>query len=501
MMILIDDLDRCRPEKVREVLEAVNFLCTSGECFVVLGMARTIVEHCVGLSFRHAVDTMPWEAFELAPEEIARFTEKARAAGSVASRAVPVDQEAKRLAFARLFLDKLIQIEVSIPEPTPVQKKKLFETDEERQSREAVDVQVTKWLAISKATLGAIVPVAKAALVLIIVIGIGIQVGRALAPAVDRLVAPAEQPSQPTLTKLTTLLSQLQTEIGPQPRILAGTSVNAGGWLASWPFLAAALSVLAALSISLRRLPHQSVVDAKPFTNALAIWHPLVMTSGARNTPRTARRFQNRVRYLAMRQRALVFGAPIPRLEGWVRALFRAPAAQPEPLLVLPSNISLLDDRDHDLGQIGEWLTRGVEGQCALASVRQTSEGTRIDVHQGTIGEDAVRALASGQVRIPEPILVALAAIDELSSAWIDDPDVFGVVVATKRSSVADPNEAAVAEAIARHTAAGNSWENLKHYRRAYLRLCSELDHVKPRAARSAAPVQTEASIPAEVGA
>src|ERR1044072_4203617 len=40
MLIFIDDLDRCRPENVLETLEAVNFLTTSGDCFVVIGMGR-----------------------------------------------------------------------------------------------------------------------------------------------------------------------------------------------------------------------------------------------------------------------------------------------------------------------------------------------------------------------------------------------------------------------------------------------------------------------------
>ena len=33
IVIIIDDLDRCRPEKIREVMEAVNFLVSSGKCF------------------------------------------------------------------------------------------------------------------------------------------------------------------------------------------------------------------------------------------------------------------------------------------------------------------------------------------------------------------------------------------------------------------------------------------------------------------------------------
>jgi hypothetical protein len=85
-------------------------------------------------------------------------------------------------------------------------------------------------------------------------------------------------------------------------------------------------------------------------------------------------------------------------------------------------------------------------------------------------------------------MLVALAAIDELAPGWIDDPQSFALVT-KNRSVLVDPNEIALAEAIRKHTQGGNSWENLTHYRRAYLRLCSELDHAKSPAARAAATV------------
>ncbi|SMG64791.1 protein containing KAP P-loop domain, partial [methanotrophic bacterial endosymbiont of Bathymodiolus sp.] len=34
MIIFIDDLDRCAKENVLEVLEAINFLVTSGHCYI-----------------------------------------------------------------------------------------------------------------------------------------------------------------------------------------------------------------------------------------------------------------------------------------------------------------------------------------------------------------------------------------------------------------------------------------------------------------------------------
>src|SRR5260370_13689760 len=98
------------------------------------------------------------------------------------------------------------------------------------------------------------------------------------------------------------------------------------------------LVALGLVSTALRRVPERTITDTKPFVNALNIWHPLVMTSGAKNTPRTARRFQNRVRYLAMRQRALSPGPPQSRFERCGRRNLKAEVPRPYPLLVLPDS-------------------------------------------------------------------------------------------------------------------------------------------------------------------
>ena len=45
LLILIDDLDRCRPEQVVATLEAINFLVSAGPCFVVIGIAPEQVMH------------------------------------------------------------------------------------------------------------------------------------------------------------------------------------------------------------------------------------------------------------------------------------------------------------------------------------------------------------------------------------------------------------------------------------------------------------------------
>src|SRR5262249_29286097 len=98
LLILIDDLDRCQPENVVEVLEAISFLVSAGDCIVVLGMDREYVDACVGLRFK------------VVAEELSGRTGTAEETG----RQVRQD-------FAQHYLQKLVNIEVPVPQATEAQ--------------------------------------------------------------------------------------------------------------------------------------------------------------------------------------------------------------------------------------------------------------------------------------------------------------------------------------------------------------------------------------------
>ena len=48
LVIIIDDLDRCNKDQILRIFEAVNFLCTSGPCFVLLAMDKERVIEMLG---------------------------------------------------------------------------------------------------------------------------------------------------------------------------------------------------------------------------------------------------------------------------------------------------------------------------------------------------------------------------------------------------------------------------------------------------------------------
>ncbi len=95
LVLLIDDLDRCSPEKIRDIVEAINFLVTAGECYIVLGMARKVVEYYLGNSFTDAIKTMPASLLGLTDDEV-------KVVGK------------RESAFANLYLQKMIQLQFNL---------------------------------------------------------------------------------------------------------------------------------------------------------------------------------------------------------------------------------------------------------------------------------------------------------------------------------------------------------------------------------------------------
>jgi KAP-like P-loop domain-containing protein len=473
MLIVIDDLDRCRPEKVREVLESVNFLVSSGECFVILGMAREIVRHCVGLSFSRVVDTMPWEAFDLPAEDIERVLRDARTSFGMPTRGRKrpnVTVAAKRAAFAELFLDKLVQIEISIPEPTPQQKAQLFAT-----AQAEAEQRAARWLKIGSSVTDVLQPLVCATLVAFAVIASGFQVGQrfdSLWPVADATDLPVRQdidaeaqsgagvPAEglsPTNNDgeaanpnngrgaASSGLGVSSSKPGVPAYLTAGAAMPVR-WYSSWPFGLAVLALAAAGLGALRRVPQQPVADSAAFAKAITKWHPIVLTEGARNTPRTARRFQNRVRYLAMRQRALEEGPQFSPAERLVRSLIGVKSGKPAPLM-------------------------------------------RLDDKQSTPYEQWKQTRESGLERpvyIPEETLVALAAIHQFEPEWVRDEEQF------KRHVVDGTDSTSHALAAALKELPDAQRPHLRTYREAYLRLSSDVD--QPIAAPVSAPATASTS-------
>jgi hypothetical protein len=403
MVIMIDDLDRCRPQNVLDVLEAVNFLAGAGPCFIFLGIDEDKVVSSVAHEFKDTILNLP-------PRDADR---KADAAS--------LSPDANGLAaFARAYLEKLINITIPVPESTARTSATLLDLPPE--ATEAADPAAEQ-----EESAGPVSPWPR-------------RVRRGLATALDAAVGggavvvvavalisgalnlldlrPAEQPAEARQqqettaavppTSDTTSNTASSTPLTEETATASGTTtpeappeaphVSAEEISRGLPWLHGAVLVLAVLLVvyfaARRSIDRREgvVEDSVDFRDALAIWNPVIFA--ANPTPRGVKRYQNRLRYLAMRARGDA------RPPDWIDRLFRrlghrvdGTAAEPplaieEPTLVALGAIDALapDILEGDSAKTGERLNSALIG---ARTKRGASDGgqapdTRavIDAHQ-----------------------------------------------------------------------------------------------------------------------
>jgi KAP family P-loop domain len=361
LLVLVDDLDRCLSESVLDVLEAVNFLTSSGRCYVVLGMAIERVEAGLAATFaKQATGTLPGESVR---------------------------------AYAREYLEKLINIRVAVPKPDHEQSRRLLSDnglwtsdseesmvgssrmpgtthvrpDGKNGSKENHSPGVTdpptwklrgwaqKWLPLA------------GMLALLILAGVSMyQAGS--------LLGSWGQERPPRETGSASATSSAQSEPPETPAapaaLLPHDSIKGVIPLPQKCYsltLVAGLGLVALLALGMHRLIFAPVLvtrNSPEYLKALRKWQPLI--SERRATPRAMKRFLNHLRFLASRQRA-------PResgesmLDAWLRR-FRSREEASAPAVEKAKNEEA-DEADQSKAEeapLGEALL------VALATLRYT---------------------------------------------------------------------------------------------------------------------------------
>ncbi len=325
MVLLIDDLDRCAPENVVKMLEAINFLVSSGKCFVVMAISRRVIEEYVSQQLGEAADNLSPLVVPVLEGQPAPTEEQAR--------------KARRIAFARQYLEKLINVELPVPQLTQEHAARLTE----EHAREAYLPDDTRRRTFQR--VGAIL-FGTLAFGLAASLGWGLRIPAPKAPeqAVAQVSAPVPQgASTPGETKVAQGPAPAEQQASSAPRdwsIADGDAPASSPWSALlWAGLVLALWLARGHAL----FPRDVVVrDSQPFIDALNIWRPVIMLN--HRTPRSIKRFLNRVRFYAMCQRALAApaahmspGGVIPAFVGWLRAM---PAPQPQ----LPAG---MEEKEH----------------------------------------------------------------------------------------------------------------------------------------------------------
>jgi hypothetical protein len=391
LTLLIDDLDRCRPQNVLDVLEAVNFLVSSGRCYVVLGIDREMVERFVGYGFR-----------EVAEEIFDRDDEPAEQGDAEAAG------RARRAAFARQYLEKLINIEVAVPRVEEAAGRDLVRPPEPRTETRKRGQRLAGWIRSLPGRWWALP--ALLAVTLIVGLWLGSWFGKEPAPVVadTPAAAPAavEPQAEPEVPGEDAVLGEEappaeitddeQLATGPPARLIPGEE---GDRHHLWFWLAVVVLLAAATIWVLTTLPQVEVHDSPEFVQALDAWFPLLHAETP--TPRSIKRFLNRVRCYAMRQR---------------------PAEPPKTRW----------------GAVGDWF-RGLVGK---------PQETDNDFRE--------------RLKIPERALVALAAIEHVYPDLLRDPDFWTNPWATQVRNDQEGHSLSISEIV------GSDLPEIFRYRRAF---------------------------------
>jgi hypothetical protein len=206
----------------------------------------------------------------------------------------------------------------------------------------------------------------------------------------------------------------------PPPSYHPGQGAWPARWMLSAPFYLVGIFLLLVANIVLTTRPGVVTEDSQTFTDALEqVWYKLVLAK--QSTPRAAKRFVNRVRYLAMRQRAYSEQGSL-----WERVLF-------------PQRL------------------------------REPSSAEKLQT-------------------IPEPLLVAMAAIEQLEPVWIYDRDAFMWLAKSDSTLVGYPgtnamSDALIEEARADHIKTFNDkfgWEALSAHRNRFVAIWPRTDPTEP---------------------
>lgn len=336
MALFVDDLDRCRPEQVYDMLESINFLISCGDCFVIMGLARRRVERCVGLVFDKVAAEMPDQVD-----------------GRLLSDAD------KRQRFARQYLEKLINIEVPVPKGEPAQMWTLLLNLQAKAPRPGKMERAAQKLT---ELLPHLIPAALCGLVAALAIWCSFHQfsGEEISPEPTKekspaVVAETNFPNEPASDAVPAKRNPIP--LAPQIGEAKFTPGQQGG-VPLWAILVVTAAILAPGILRLSRRSGAVIEDSPEFVRALEEWFPF-FARRPEMTPRVVKRFINRVRYFAMME-----GSFRPALRWWERlASYLKP--EPAPASVGPAPKHTSEDTLVALATINERHSEWFAGNLA----------------------------------------------------------------------------------------------------------------------------------------
>jgi photosystem II stability/assembly factor-like uncharacterized protein len=305
MVVFVDDIDRCDPAVVPEVLELVNFLMSSGGCYVVLGAEKKWVQAAVANAYKDIAATIALHD-----------------GGTV---------DAAHKEFAHRYLEKLVNLEVPVTASGDNVVKDMLKTlrDPEPQAK--------RWSTASLRRLVSYAPLLLAFALIIGAAGAGRMVGHMRLDPAPSPPAIAAAPMPPIAADSAPVRpcppDSKECKDQPLPMLpMVGSTPYVGGAAGDWNFSLVAAGVAALLMallgvLSSMRVPKFVRSDSVNFLSALVIWTDWL--SERHKTPRSFKRFVNKVRFLAMLERG-ASAQPARWRSRWRWRSWRSQAPLPE---------------------------------------------------------------------------------------------------------------------------------------------------------------------------
>ncbi|GAC16619.1 KAP family P-loop NTPase fold protein [Aliiglaciecola lipolytica] len=261
LTIFIDDLDRCKEQRIMDVMETINYLVSSGDCYIIVGMEREPIENAI-CSYYQSTHT-------------------------------DVDQDALKIK-AKRYLEKIINIEIPVPTASSDQFDGLVSSN-----ISAPPEAKFTWL--------------KPLLIFLVFIA-SFLIGSYFSSLINN-EQPISSVDKPVIETATTqqntegdnlAVQQQESSIettmqSEQPKILNYKTFESKEYV-YWLMLPVLLLTLFALLIRVERFRQRKRIvenDSDEFLHAVSLWAKVLGIS--HRTPRNIKRYVNRARYLAMR--------------------------------------------------------------------------------------------------------------------------------------------------------------------------------------------------------
>ncbi|MEP4889446.1 MAG: P-loop NTPase fold protein [Aliiglaciecola sp.] len=272
LTIFIDDLDRCKEQRIMDVMETINYLVSSGDCYIIVGMERAPIENAI------------CSYYQGTHEEL--------------------DQDALK-TMAKRYLEKIINIEI----PVPIANSGQFDGLVKGQKQESSS-SILPWL--------------KPLLLLMIFI-LSLVLGSYLASVLNSEMSGSPQSESPVLKDAYENVStgtetqdsntpasgtteqdrqgvQDRQQIQPKASKILDYAVFESNQYYIQALMPVVILAFIALLIRVERFRQRKRIvenDSDEFLKTVSIWAKALGLS--HRTPRNIKRYVNRARYLAMR--------------------------------------------------------------------------------------------------------------------------------------------------------------------------------------------------------